>query len=279
MINRRLDYKVEIDWRSIKHISPKIDDKNITLEVKTTTKPLPRVMVITNVSDPILFAFCVYSWNSVLYPPELLNWVIIDSKNMLTKESLGNSADDTRIRVVKTKWRNLNDAVDAIMEMSWVPTNTPVDSSIVELPIERPIYYTLMDCGDVWFPDNLGLKFRSLEEGYDCVIPNTLAYYSPLAGTSLSYKYFLKFPRSGLYWKKRWWKSKSSKHIVGVPYLANSVTIGSPAIDAMCQPASVRFFDNFPTDVKVMIRKIIQVLNSQRDADSDSDGNTDDLDV
>lgn len=272
MSNRRINYKVEIDWRKVKHIRPKIDDKTITLEVKPTNKPLPRVMVITNVSDPVLFGFCVYSWVSVLYPKHLLNWVIIDSNERLTKESLGSCTDDPRIRVVTKKYTTFNHAVSAAMEMDWVETKEvekPVSSTdvtaVATVEPDRPLYYTLMDCGDVWFPDTLGLKFRALEEGYDCVIADTLAYYSPFDNTNLAYKLFLRFPRGGLYWKKRWWTSKSSSKMIGIPYLGNSITIGKPAVDAIPHQASVRFFDNFPADVKAMIRKILIVSQAQRD--------------
>ena len=96
-------YKPEIDWKKVDHIRPKLTGNSISLEVKPTEKDLPRVTVITDVNDPVLFAFCIYSWNSVLYPRELLNWVIIDSKNVLTDDSFGISAGDGRItRITKT---------------------------------------------------------------------------------------------------------------------------------------------------------------------------------
>jgi hypothetical protein len=304
MSGRRINYKIQIDWKKVKHIRPRVeDDKSISLELKPTTSPLPRVTVITDVNNPILFAFCVYSWNSVMYPYELLNWIIIDSKDKLTTESLGDSADDPRIRIVKKKFKSFDNAVENAMEMPWVnaseqktevspsePAVSPSESTLpqetsLELvttpsppsrpsppPVERGHCYTLLDCGDVWFPDNLSLRFRALEGGYDCVIADTLAYYSPLDNTSLAFKLFLKFPRGGLYFKKRWWKNKSSQKMIGVPYLANCVSIGRPSVHAMPIAASARFFDNFPTDIKVMIRKIMRFLYAQRDElDSSSD--------
>lgn len=276
---RRINYKVEIDWQKVKHVRPKIDDKNITLEVKPTDSPLPRVMVITYVNDPIRFAFCVYSWVSVLYPKHLLNWVIIDSNSQLSQESLGSAIDDPRVRVVTKKYKNFNDAVKDAMELKWIdtPANDSDKTDTTLVPAvngqERPVYYTLLECGGVWFPDTLGIKFRALDEGYDCVIPDTLAYYSPFTNTSTAHKLFLRFPRGGLYFKKKWWGSKSSGKIIGIPYLGDGITIGKPSIDAVSQVASVKFYENFPTDVKVMIRKILDVLNRRRDElSSESDG-------
>jgi len=244
---------IQIDWRKIKHIQPKLQDGNISLEIKPTTSNLPYVTVITHVNDPVLFNFCIYSWSSVLYPKELLNWVIIDSKNYLTPESLGNYSEDKRIRVIKGDKRKYNTIVSEILNFPFEKTDK-----------SREHFFTLMECGDVWFPDTLSLKFRALKEGYDCVIADTLAYYSPLENTSLAYKLFLKYPRGGLYFKKSWWEMKSSSKIIGVPYLANSITIGRPYVHSIPVQASTRFFDNFPTDVKNMIKKIMLFVDSQK---------------
>jgi len=265
MSNRLIknNYKVEIDWRKIKHIRPKIEEKNISLEIKPTNSPLPRVMVITIVTDPILFCFCVHSWKNVSYPKELMNWVILDPRNLLTVDSFGNDeslSKDPRIRIVNTKISKYNETIKSVMEMKWVGEDDT-----------RELYYATMECGDVWFSDTLSLKFRALEEGYDCVIPDTLAYYSPVYNTSLAFKLFLRFPKGGMYWRKRWWAKKQSDKVVGIPYLGNCITIGKPMVDAMSQNASVRFFDNFPADVKSMITKIIMYLQARRDDLSDEE--------
>lgn len=262
------DYKVEIDWKKVKHIRPLVEDKVITLDVKPTNNPLPRVMVITSVSDPILFAFCVHSWRNVLYPPELLNWVILDPKSQLTQESFGESLGDYRIRVLTKRGKYYN-LVKEIMEMEWL--TPPTEETPEENVVSRPLYFTSMDCGDVWFPETLSLKFRALEEGYECVVPDALAYYSLTQNLSVVYKLFLKLPRSGLYWKKRWWESRSSTKMVGVPYLGNCISIGSPAIEGIPQKASVKFYENFPSDVKVMLTKILEYMQSRRDEISDDD--------
>jgi hypothetical protein len=255
------NYKVEIDWKKIKHIRPKIEDKNISLEIKPTDSPLPRVMVITIVTDPILFSFCVRSWKNVSYPKELLNWIILDPKSLLTDDSFGDPlSGDPRIRIVNAKISKYDDTIKSVMDMNWIGVHT-----------DRDLHYTTMECGDVWFPDTLSLKFRALEEGYDCVIPDTLAYYSPLYNTSQAFKLFLRFPKGGMYWKKRWWAKKQSDKIIGIPYLGNCITIGKPNIDAMPQNASIRFFDNFPSDVKSMVTKIIMYLQARRDELSEDD--------
>ncbi len=285
MPSRKVDYKIQIDWKKIKHVRPRIEDeKTIHLDVRPTNKPLPRVTVITNVTDPILFAFSVYSWQNVLYPPELLNWIVIDSKELLNPNSFGNIQDDKRIRVITKKFKSFDNAVENLMELPFIDPRGDegvessersegsergerVESGTVMKIDERNHYFTLLDCGDIWFHDTLSLRFRVLEEGYDCVIADTLAYYSPFNNTSIAYKFFLKFPRGGLYFKKRWWKNKSCQKMIGVPYLANCISIGAPSIDAVPVQASTRFFDNFPSDVKSMIRKIVQVNYSLMDED------------
>lgn len=250
----RNNYQIQIDWKKIKHIAPKIDDKNISLSVKPTQSPFPRVMVITEITDPILFNLCMYSWNSVLYPKELLNWVIWDPSNLL-KDSLS----DDRIRVINTKYKSYNDAVKSFMELEWYGDST----------LGRPLYYTSMECGSVWFPDTLSLKFKCLEDdNYDCVIPDTLAYYSLKTNESLVRRLFVKYPRDGLYWKKRWWNFKSPNNVVGIPYLGNSVIVGEPKIHGIEMKASLRFFDNFPHDVKKMLTKVRTFMQLQND-DSD----------
>lgn len=284
---RRFDYKIQIDWKKVKHIRPRVEDENnIHLDVKPTNNPLPRVTVITNVNDPILFAFSVYSWKNVLYPSELLNWIVIDSKEMLTPESFGNAIEDKRIRVITKKFKSFNSAVENVMDLPFIEVHpseqdssvtstseqdTSLNNSLTAIEKERGHYFTLLDCGDVWFHDTLSLRFRVIEEGYDCVISDTLAYYSPFDNTSIAYKLFLKYPRGGLYFKKRWWKSKSCQKMIGVPYLANCISIGKPSIDALTVQASTRFFDNFPSDVKNMIRKIMQVKYSLMDSLSDDE--------
>lgn len=253
-MSKRFDYKVQIDWKKVKHIRPKVEkDGNISLEIKPTTANLPYVTVITSLSDPVLFGFSYYSWNSVIYPKHLLNWVILDPNNLLTYD-----IDDERVKVNRKKYKTFDHAVRDILDVSDPPPSNEID-------VQRDHYFTLMECGDVWFPDTLSLKFRALKEGYDCVIADTLAYYSPLENTSLAFKLFLKYPRGGLYFKKSWWRSKTSNNMVGVPYLANSITIGKPFVQAIPVEASVRFFDNFPTDVKDMIKKIMNYVDSQKD--------------
>lgn len=272
MSGRLNDYKVHIDWKKVKHIRPKIEkDGGISLEIKPTTSNLPYVTVITSVSDPVLFGFCMYSWNSVLYPRHLLNWVILDPNDYLSQSNVSNVSntliDDKNVKIIKKKYKTFNHAVSEILENESSRVS-PEGFARVEpstLDIKREHYFTLMECGDVWFPDTLSLKFRALKEGYDCVIADTLAYYSPIHNTSLAYKLFLKYPRGGLYFKKSWWKSKSSSNMVGVPYLANAVTIGKPFVQAIPVEASVRFFDNFPADVKEMIKKIMAYVESQND--------------
>ena len=256
----RNNYQIQIDWRKVHHITPKVDENVISLNVKNTQSPLPRVMVITEITDLVLFNFNLFSWNSVLYPRELLNWVVWDPKRILK-----NKIEDDTVRVVNTKFKSYDSAVKAFMEYSWLGDST----------FDRPLYYTSMECGSVWFPDTLSLKFKCLEhDAYDCVIPDSLAYYSVKTNDSLVRKLFLKYPRDGLYWKKRWWNVKPSHNIVGVPYLANSVTIGEPKLHGLEMKASVRFFDSFPPDVKEMLfkmRKFIQ-FNVERD-DRDDESN------
>lgn len=267
------NYKVKIDWRRVGHVQASVVKDTISLALKETDANLPRVMIITVVTDPILFQFSVYSWINMVYPPELLNWVIVDSKKMLSQEQFGSTFSDKRVRVVKVKGVNYDDTIKGVMEMDFVEfPKKPVKDEIPADENIRPLYYMSMECGDVMFPDTLSLKFRALEEKYDCVIPESLAYYNPIQNTSTVYKLFLKFPHNGLYWKKKWWNSKSSNKMVGIPYIGNCVTIGLPRLEAIPFTASTRFFDNFPADVKTMVKTIVMYLQARlMNLDSDEE--------
>lgn len=274
-MNRQIhkNYKVQIDWRKVAHVRALVDKDTISLDLKPSNDPLPRVMIITVVTDPILFQFSVYSWMSMVYPRELLNWVVLDSKQLLSQDQFGSTLSDKRVRVVKVKGANYNDTIKAVMDMDFITVETEKDSLINN----RPLYYMSMECGDIMFPDTLSIKFRALGKDYDCVMPDTLAYYDPVQNTSIAWKLFMKFPRNGLYWKKNWWGSQSSNKINGIPYIGNCVTIGKPTILAIPQKASVRFFDNFPTDVKDMVRKIVVYYLQSKAMNFDSDDDSEDL--
>lgn len=268
--------KPEINWRKMAHIRPLVEKDSISLDLKKTDKELPRVTVITAVTDPVLFQFSLYSWRSVMYPPELLNWIILDHKKIINEEILGNAHSDHRVRVITSKFKNFKEAVMHATKMQWVyPEGIVIDDEKAEKVVSnlRQHVFTLLGCGDVWFEDTLTIKFRALvQDDYDCVIADTLAYYSPLHNSSSAHKLFLKYPQGGIYWKGNWWKARQGK-MIGIPYIGNAVTIGTPPLETMRVEASVRFFDNFPETVKVMIRKMMTYVKTHAydDFDTESD--------
>ncbi len=235
----------KIHWEKIPHVDFDVpDEKSIVLKLNPTSTPFPRVTIITLITDAKLFPFSYYSWKSMTYPKELLNWVIFDPDKTL--ENVLNVADDSRIRIVNDlKGEKFGDTIKRALNYVWLG----------ETHLDRPNVYMTMDCGDVMFPDTLVIKHRALEQyKKSCVVPDTLAYYNLENRKSFIYKFFIKLPRSGLYFKKQWWTVQSHLDMVGLPYIGNCITIGVPAIEALPQPSSIRFFDNFPPEVKELIR-------------------------
>lgn len=234
----------KIHWEKIPHVDFDVpDEKSIVLKLNPTSAPFPRVTIITLVTDPKLFPFSYYSWKSITYPKDLLNWIIFDPDKTLDNVM---DASDPRIRIVNDlKGEKFGDIVKRALNYVWLG----------ETHLDRPNVYMTMDCGDVMFPDTLVIKHRTLEQyKKSCVVPDTLAYYNFENRKSFIYKFFIKLPRSGLYFKKQWWTVQSPLDMVGLPYIGNCITIGVPAIEALPQPSSIRFFDNFPPEVKDLIR-------------------------
>lgn len=231
----------KIHWEKIPHVDfDTPDEKSITLKLHATSTPFPRVTIITVVTDPKLFLFSFYSWRSLTYPAELLNWIIFDEKKHIPE------IEDKRVRVITdVTEKKYSDLIKRAMNYVWLG----------EEKLDRNGVYMSMDCGDVMFPDTLVVKHRTMMQyKKDCVVPDTLAYYNFEKNTSFVYKLFIKLPRSGLYWKKEWWKAQSHLNMVGLPYIGNCITVGVPAIEALPQLSSIRFFENFPPEVKQMIK-------------------------
>ena len=235
-----------IQWQKVEHIRPTFEsDKKIGLKLKETSEPFPRVTIITNLTDIFMFQFCLFSWKNLSYPKELLEWVIINNDKYDVK-----TEDDPRIRIITTSGK-FNADIESIMEQKWSGETTE--------SISRPRVYMLMECGDVMFPDTLSLKHRALttSKNKECVLPDTLGYFDMFNNTSLVYKFFVKFPRNGLYWRKGWWTTKNSEKIISIPYIGNCITVGKPNIEAMPLQSSIRFFDNFPKDVRDIIKNML----------------------
>jgi len=149
------------------------------------------------------------------------------------------------------------------MELEWSVSEDSKESE------ERPHYFTILECGDVVYPDTLVIKYKAMmQTKKDCVIPDSLAYFDIATNNNLVYKHYTDFPRSGIYWKKSFWLAKSSEKIVGIPYIGNCVTIGSaPTIKAFPQMSSIKFFPAFPPEIKQLIREILTMSKTQQSKD------------
>jgi hypothetical protein len=380
----------KIKWNRVDHVEAIItnENKDIGLKLKPIDNPLPKVTIITIVNDLILFQFAMYSWQTLVYPGYLLNWVIVDNKGILKNVNINNG--DDRVRVVTSAYKKFDDVIKEVMGLAWwvsktihltplsllresdvddeddtppaltsndtllrsrvgttsshevaknvavgdtqlpdtsksvavgvtfsqdyskvkdsaevtqatsnlkdsvqshltsedskqaVTLSTTVEdskqavtlSTTVEdskqavtpsltieedKPVVRPHHYMLMECGDIMFPDTLTLKHRALVlKKRDCVIPDGLAFYNIKENSSLVVKYFAKYPRHGMYWKKQWWNLKNPDKVVGLPYIGNCVTIGPVDIEGHVMPASVKFYQSFSNDIKAMIRVLVR---------------------
>ncbi len=299
----------EINWKKLKHVEIKLgeDNQSLILKLKPTSVPLPKVTIISEITDPILFQFCVYSWRSLAYPAKLLNWVIVDNsklfenKNEMVDLSL---LEDKRVRIIQFQGK-FNSMVEKVMNMSWIDsedsteckevvTVSGIDNAIFsaneEEPqpepepepepevVERYQVYTTMACGDILYPDTLSAKHRAMTSlKVDCVTPSILAYYNPVGNVSFVLKLFPEYPESGLYWKKKWWNSKSSNHCAGIPYIGNCITIGLPSMKGAIQLSSIKFFSIFPDPIKKLVTNILQAMVSSNNSyDDSSDESSDD---
>lgn len=278
----------DIDWTRVKVIKLTGGDEAniISLDLKPCNQPLPKVTIITQLTDPILFQFSLYSFKSLIYPPELINWVIVDPKKHINKIS-----DDPRVRCLQGKSKPFSRTIKDIMEMKWIdavreqippltevkedtpPTLEP--SLVVALPSPPPVkpaprrehFFTILECGDVFYPDALSIKFKALNQfpGIECVIAANLAYYDIMTNTSFVHKMFFQLPRNGLFWKESFWNMKSSEKMVAIPYIGNCISIGRPKIKGYSVKSSVRFFDSLPPEVKELIQEIIKVKEQMKE--------------
>lgn len=194
----------QIDWRKLNHVKVGMNDEetSLILKLKPSNVPLPKVTIITDITNAILFQCCVYSWKAMTYPHELLNWVIVDNDklfqtgNMVDKSLL----DDKRVRVIQFVGK-YNDMVKRVMDMPWVevpplendpsaapkeevlipqdtaalivpsvgqpeePTDVkeePTDVKEEAVAVQRGHVFTSLACGDITYPDTLSAKHRAM---------------------------------------------------------------------------------------------------------------------
>jgi hypothetical protein len=226
-----------------------MNEKNkLVIELAESTEPLPRVTVITVLTDPVMFQFALYSWNSLVYPSDLLNWIIYDPKKLINKTS-----GDPRVRFIQNFKGSYNQMVENAMRLEWYEGPVPTRDS------QRTRVFMSMNCGDVMTPDNLVIKHKALtQHKKKCVIPLSLAYYNPAKNSALIGKFFQELPRSGLYWKKDFWARQQSHEMVGVAYIGNCVCIGDfPFPMGTIEKSSIKLYDNFPPEVKTLLRMMI----------------------
>jgi len=254
--------KFLIDWSKVKeHVGVKLSEEDsISIDIPLTNEKLPKVTIITNVHNSELFNLCVYSWNTLMYPKHLLNWVVINTKKLLTKEQKEYLRLDKRVKIMIGNKSNFDKNVRDVMKMDWIRT--------ADDEVSRPHNFMSMECGDIMFPETLLIKHRAMvhkyDSGYkDCVAADTIAYYDT---NSVIYSQYIKYPRNGLYWKKSWWNDNDSSKVAFIPYIGNCITIGTPVIECTGKKASVRFFENFTPDVKVFVRNYYL---KKKDDDSD----------
>jgi hypothetical protein len=286
----------QIDWSKLEHVKVEMnsEETSLILKLKSTNVPLPRVTIITEITNALLFQFCVYSWKALVYPPELLNWVLLDNNGLFTtnQEILVDRdlLKDTRIRTFQFIGK-YDQMIEKVMKMDWISTNIPNEEKVSNLEnilleqkeekerkedksveIRRGHVFTSMICGDILYPDTLIAKHRAMTTfGKECVCPDILGFFNPVGNVSVVAKLFPNYPESGLYWKKSWWTFKSSSKVVGLPYIGNCVTIGHPTMKGIFQPSSIRFFEAFPDPIKKMIKSLLQGLASVKDENNDSD--------
>lgn len=247
----------DIVWNRVVHVEATMnEEQQIGLKLKPINVPFPRVTIITNVTNSILFQFCMFSWKNLVYPQELLNWVILDPE-----KTLENKFDDPRIRIITTKITKFNDAIKGVMDLEWTETGEAG-------AVPRSHCFMMMECGDIMFPDTLTIKHRALVlKKRDCVIPEVLAFYDPWLNTNLVHRYYRKIPMNGLYWKKGWWGGKSSDKMVGLPYIGNCISIGKFVQPSHVEQSSFTFFKNFAAEVKELIKKMVFLNTQFRDED------------
>lgn len=225
--------------RDVEHIEVGMNDKKqMFLKLPETQRVLPKVCIITQIQndlDALLLTINLVSWNTLQYPKDLLSWVVHDPKELV-------NISDAPFISHKKKYPTLDKFMDYIFEN------------------HTKCVYMFMCPGDLMVPDTLTLKHRALQDKL-AVFSDTHAIYNFIENTSTVYKHALKFLRNGLYFKKEWWNTQSSKKAIAVPYIANCVTIGTvPDLHYFLKnESSIKFNHEFSKEVNTIIMKIQEI--------------------
>lgn len=250
-------------WEKVVHVP--IESKSadsVEIKLNPTDADLPRVTIITivNKDDYALFAASLHSWNSLAYPNNLLNWVVVDNYGCIDK-----LVGDDRVRIIRPgKDKSRNQIVNHVMDMEWAYSIEHPDPANTKPARDRHHNFTFMECGDVMYPDNLSIKFRALMQfSREAVIANSLANYIIPRNLSIVTKFYQRMPYSGMYWMKKWWGMKRSDKLVAVPYIGNCITLGPCSLNGQSIRSSIRFFDSFPSEIKEFIESIHKAVREK----------------
>jgi glycosyltransferase involved in cell wall biosynthesis len=183
------------------------DGGGLTLDLPPLKEELPCVSVVTITKDRALFAaVAVHNWNNFVYPPEKLEWVIVDDSQDPNENFEQYLPDDDRINYIKLE--------------KWMPVAEKRNYAIQQTKYEFIVH---MDDDDYYFPDSLYAKIRILlhynKEGVHSM---PVGAYDMMEQTSCILAYTSNDPNrpygndvaeATLAFRKRYWRNNKFKSL------------------------------------------------------------------
>ncbi len=177
---------------------------SMVLDLPPLDYDLPPVSIVTITKDRSLFApVMLHNWNTCVYPPEKLEWVIVDDSQD-PKENLEQyiPSDDKRINYIKLK--------------EWMPIADKRNFAVSKAKYD---IIAFQDDDDFYFPDSVYAKVRILNHYKKEVVTSIpIGVYDMVEKTSFILDTTVKngkrandIPEATLLFKKSYWKNNKFK--------------------------------------------------------------------
>lgn len=178
----------------------KNENGDIKLDIPDTiSSNLPHVSIVTITKDRSKFAgLMLYNWNNYKYPPEKLEWIIVDDSQNSNENLSQYLPNDSRINYIKLK--------------DWMPVAAKRNFAIEQ---SKYNYIVFQDDDDIYDPMSVVAKIRTLEHyKKDVVFSMPFAVYDLIDDTSYIFdlgidkhgKESNAIAEAGLAFRKSYWR-------------------------------------------------------------------------